>query len=111
MCSEPEYLTIPWFLRRNPAEARKQMNKIKKALNTLSKTDNPIIKSDMIKVLREQFIHLENSFDASCNHNGELVDDNEKLRSILKEADEYLSSNNLNSIGSGSILHQKLKNT
>lgn len=34
---------------------------------------------------------------------------NEKMRSTLKEADEYLSSNRLNSIGSGSILHQKFK--
>ncbi len=49
------------------------MNKIKKALDVLSGDfDNQIIKADMIKVLREQFTILENSFDASCNHNTEL---------------------------------------
>jgi len=83
MCDEPEYLTIPWFLRRNPTEVRKRMNKIKKALDTLSKTDNPIIKSDMIKVLREQFIHLQNSFNASCNHNEELITDIEEINMKL----------------------------
>jgi len=59
------------------------MNKIKKALDVLSKTENPIIKADMIKVLREHFTGLENSFDASCNHNAELVEKKGELESLV----------------------------
>lgn len=32
-----------------------------------------------------------------------------KCLDVLKEVDEYLSSNPLNSVGSGSILHRKVK--
>ena len=39
----------------------------------------------------------------------ELVRVAEAMRHVLKEADEYLTSNKLNSIGSGSVLHRNMK--
>ena len=51
------------------------MNKIKKALDVLSSDNsNHIIRRDMIKVLREQFTHIQNTLDAACNHNDELIE-------------------------------------
>ncbi len=56
------------------------MDRIKKAIDVLGgDCSNPIIKADMVKVLREQFTRLENSFDASCNHSNELKDQIAKL--------------------------------
>lgn len=38
-----------------------------------------------------------------------LQAENKDLKSILKEADDYLNTNNLTSIGNGSVLHNKFK--
>ena len=38
-----------------------------------------------------------------------LKAENKKLKAILKEAGEYLDTNELTSIGHGSILHRKFK--
>lgn len=38
-----------------------------------------------------------------------LEDENKRMRELLKEASDYLDTNNLTSIGSGSILHQRFK--
>jgi len=40
-------------------------------------------------------------------HTDDLVKRLNEYENLLKEADEYLSINELTSIGSGSILHQK----
>ena len=37
------------------------------------------------------------------------LDETEKAFAVLKEIDEYLSGNKLNSIGSGSVLHKMVK--
>jgi len=58
------------------------MNKIKKALDVLkSDCKNPLIIKDMIDVLEREFKVLEDSLDASCNHNAEL---SEQIESLVK---------------------------
>ena len=41
--------------------------------------------------------------------NAELIARNAELEALIKEADEYLNTNSMTSIGSGSILHNKFK--
>ena len=66
------------------------MNKIKKALDVLkSDCGNKLIINSMIGVLEQEVIHLENSFDASCNHNQELQ---EKLKAADEVVDMILSA-------------------
>jgi hypothetical protein len=43
-----------------------------------------------------------------ANKNSDMALTIEKLENLCKEADEYLSTNNLTSIGHGSILHNRL---
>jgi S-adenosylmethionine/arginine decarboxylase-like enzyme len=38
-----------------------------------------------------------------------LEDENKQLRELLKEASDYLDTNNITSIGHGSVLHRKFK--
>ena len=57
------------------------MNRIKKAIDVLSgDCPNPVIKADMVKVLRERYAGLENTLDAQSNHVDELKVQNETLR-------------------------------
>jgi len=64
------------------------------------------------KKLRKLQSNLEAAHASIVKRNTEIADLKlrvEYLENILKEADDYLSTNNLTSIGHGSILHKKFK--
>lgn len=52
---------------------------------------------------------VEDSCHGAVLHTDDLVRRLNEYEGLLREADEYLETNNLTSIGHGSILHKKFK--
>ncbi len=83
---------------------------------------NPNTGSEINNVTIKEFIHiLHNPLEDEgigaqflydyddLKFTSELEQQNKELIEVLKESNDYLKSNNLNYIGSGSILHIKMK--
>lgn len=49
------------------------------------------------------------AIEMAVNNHDRLVEENEKLKALLKEASDYLDTNKLTTICSSSVFHQQFK--